>query len=123
MIRPTNNAATYCKQKNIVAMTRWVNLHDEDVYIHGPFNFAIHGPFNFAHLNGRKTMDRISPTDWKILDDMRQKYDNEPPKISNQIMYTYCVDERYHETTIDKERSKEIQAYIGQAYLLDEVLF
>ena len=49
----------YCLEKSLIPFEKWSYIGRENIFIHGPFNFAT--------LNGRKTKDRISELDWKKL--------------------------------------------------------
>ena len=115
LVRPTSNHENYCRQKNIVALSQWVQLDDESTFIHGPFEFAT--------IQGRKTTDRISPGDWQILCDNKSKYSNEPPNISTRSHYAYYVNSQFHEVHYDTKLSNEVHALLGRNYYHDEILF
>ena len=59
LIRPSDTSEDFAARHQLVPFRQWINLTHQDTYIHGPFNFAT--------VNGRRTRDRISEEDWKIL--------------------------------------------------------
>jgi hypothetical protein len=73
LIKPSDTSEAYARRKNLRPLRQWVNLTHNDTYIHGPFEFA--------SLNGRKTRDRVSLEDWKILVANSSLYDNKPPEL------------------------------------------
>jgi hypothetical protein len=62
----------------LVPYREWMQIDNSSV--------TLHGPFNFATLNNRKTRDRISKTDWIVLQDRKMLYHNPAPKLTQQIM-------------------------------------
>ena len=50
-------------------------LSHDNVYIHGPFDFAL-------SKHGRPTRDKIALEDWTMLHNKRQMYANEPPPLT-----------------------------------------
>jgi hypothetical protein len=59
LITPSDTSAERASRHHLVTVQSWVNLTHSDMYIHGPFNFAI--------VHGRKTCDRIGQDSWDVL--------------------------------------------------------
>jgi hypothetical protein len=114
LIKPTAESTAYCEQKNIVAYSQWIHIHHENVYIHGPFEFA--------SINGRKTKDRISPTDWQILAESKSKFDNEPPPLHSTTAYTYSyhTNSQFHTIRQDESVTKRLHAMSMHNYFYED---
>ena len=80
LIRPSDTSETLASRKGLLPFRQWVNLTHEDVYLHGPFDFAT--------VNGRKTRDRIAAEHWEILLGLSTSYNNAPPNLD---LPTYSV--------------------------------
>ena len=80
LIRPSDTSETLASRKGLLPFRQWVNLTHEDVYLHGPFDFAT--------INGRKTRDRIAAEHWEILLSLSTSYDNAAPNLD---LPTYSV--------------------------------
>ena len=80
LVRPSDTSPTFALRNNLQTLRQWVHLTHEDVYLHGPFDFAT--------VNGRKTRDRVSIDDWKILLSLRDSYHNTPPSLD---LPTYSI--------------------------------
>jgi hypothetical protein len=80
LVKPSDTSEQYARRKNLRPLRQWVNLTHKDTYIHGPFEFA--------SINGRKTRDRVSLEDWKILVSNSTLYDNKPPELD---LPTYSI--------------------------------
>lgn len=88
LIRPTPSSATYATAEGLRPFRQWVRLVNNDTYISGPFDFAI--------INGRKTRDRISLADWKILEQRKHLFSNALPSLE---LPNYSVHlSRFHDT-------------------------
>ena len=72
LVRPSDTSEALALRKGLVPFRLWMNLTHESTYIHGPFEFAT--------MNSRKTRDRISLDDWKILASHKEQYDNDAPR-------------------------------------------
>ena len=79
LIKPTENERTYCKENFLAPFRSWINITDDQIYLHGPFDFA--------KINHRSTKDRISTADWKILQSLSSKYSNQPPIVTTQTSF------------------------------------
>ncbi len=55
----SDSSDDYATSHKLLLFQKWLNLTHQDMFIHGPFDFA--------SVNGRKTWDRISQSDWDIL--------------------------------------------------------
>jgi hypothetical protein len=80
LVRPSDTSPTFALRNNLQTLRQWVHLTHEDVYLHGPFDFAT--------VNGRKTRDRVSIDDWKILLSLRDSYHSTPPSLD---LPTYSI--------------------------------
>jgi hypothetical protein len=74
LIQPSEVTQRIATQQNLVPYREWINLSDDSIRLHGPFDFAV--------LNNRKTRDRIHTTDWAILQSLSKSYDNDPPNLT-----------------------------------------
>jgi hypothetical protein len=103
LVRPSSHSATYCEQKQLVSYDQWLHINHTDIYIHGPFDFA--------RINGRKTLDRISLADWNILHRHREKFDNQPPPLSqSSFTYSYHTNTDFHSIHRDTTVSRRMHA-------------
>ena len=75
LIKPSNITSKIAKKNNLTSYREWVNVRDEKVILHSPFNFAT--------INDRQTRDKISIRDWTILAHLKQQYDNNPPQLTD----------------------------------------
>jgi hypothetical protein len=63
----------YAIQHKLLPFCKWVNLTHQDMFIHGPFEFAT--------VHHRKTRDRISQHDWDILKAHCNMFHNSLPRF------------------------------------------
>jgi hypothetical protein len=87
LIRPSDTSEQLAARKGLIALRQWVNLTHESVFLHGPFEFA--------SISGRKTRDRVSTDDWKVLDGLKSQYDNPAPTF-DLPSYSVHVDRGVH---------------------------
>ncbi|KAL7503777.1 hypothetical protein ACHAXN_001519 [Cyclotella atomus] len=73
LIRPSDSSEQFARTKGLVPLRLWINLTHDSTYIHGPFNFTT--------VCGRRSRDRVSEDDWRILLSHRSCYDNKPPEL------------------------------------------
>ncbi|KAL7515984.1 hypothetical protein ACHAWX_003736 [Stephanocyclus meneghinianus] len=73
ILRPDSYAPFYAKKLNLHPYCQWVNLQNPGTYIHGSFEFST--------INGCKTRDCTSLTDWDLLSWSSDQYDNNPPDL------------------------------------------
>ena len=91
------------------AYQEWINIHDSEVYLHGPFNFA--------HNQGRQTKDRISESDWRTMYSIQCNIDNHLPPQQNTLCGYIChLDTPYHSEYESKSISATINAVLLQRY-------
>ena len=108
LVKPSNNSDLYCKSKSLTPFRKWTHLNHPDTFIHGPFEFAT--------INGRKTRDRISNTDFEILLKAKNKYDNEPPVlISTQT--SFHIDTAFHTELQAQDVTNKVQVFNAMANL------
>ena len=67
-MKPTKDEINFCSNAGLKAYQEWVNLHDSEVFLIGPFDFA--------HIHGRKSKDHIHFTTWETFHDIDCKVDN-----------------------------------------------
>ncbi len=56
LIRLSDSLDDYATRHKLLPFQKWLDLTHQDMFIHGPFDFA--------SVNGHKTWDRISQSDW-----------------------------------------------------------
>ena len=56
LVRPSSDSIRYVVANDLIPYRQWIYLHQEEVYIHGPFDFSI-------MPNGWKSRDRVSVND------------------------------------------------------------
>ncbi|KAL3785603.1 hypothetical protein HJC23_004751 [Cyclotella cryptica] len=93
ILRPDSYAPIYAKELNLHPYCQWVNLLHHETYIHGPFEFAT--------INGRKTRDRISTSDWDILSQSSTRYDDAPPDLTHRDFTGIQFSRNYHTVLSD----------------------
>ncbi|KAL3802962.1 hypothetical protein HJC23_011585, partial [Cyclotella cryptica] len=93
ILRPDSYAPIYAKELNLHPYCQWVNLFHHATYIHGPFEFAT--------INGRKTRDRISTSDWDILSQSSTRYDDAPPDLTRRDFTGIQFSRNYHTVLSD----------------------
>ncbi|KAL3787769.1 LOW QUALITY PROTEIN: hypothetical protein HJC23_009820, partial [Cyclotella cryptica] len=93
ILRPDSYAPIYAKELNLHPYCQWVNLFHHATYIHGPFEFAT--------INGRKTRDRISTSDWDILSQSSTRYDDAPPDLTGRDFTGIQFSRNYHTVLSD----------------------
>jgi hypothetical protein len=59
LIRPSDSSDDYATLHKLLPFQKWLNLTHQDTFIHSPFDFA--------SVNGHKTQDHISQSDWDVL--------------------------------------------------------
>jgi hypothetical protein len=103
LVKPSPNNAQYLQQKSLTPFSQWIHLSNESF---------IHGPFDFAVINGRKTRDRVSHSDWEtVLPHETAKYQNKPPRLNlSSYAYSYHVNTQYHTVHRDLSVSTRMNA-------------
>jgi hypothetical protein len=87
LVHPSNTLVDYASRHKLTAFQNWVNLTHQDTFIHGPFNFS--------SINGHKTRDRVSQTDWDVLKSHCHMFHNLLPHF-NVPSYSIHVDREAH---------------------------
>ena len=109
LVKPSKNEDSYCTNAGLQAYQEWINIHDSEVYLHGPFNFA--------HIQGRQTKDRISESDWRKMYSIQCNTDNNLPPLQNTLCGYIChLDTPYHSEYESKSISATINAVLLQRY-------
>ena len=98
LVKPSAESELYARRQGLYPYRQWCYVNHSDVYIHGPFDFA---------LNARgATHDRVSTSDWEALIGAQHMYDNEPPAMSPErrvsVHCTWLVHEEVHEPAVEK---------------------
>jgi hypothetical protein len=109
LVRPNKNEHEYCRRKNLKPYQEWINLHDKDTFLLGPFNFA--------SINNRKTNDRISATIWKQLHSLECRVSNSLPTMDINIQGYVChIDTPFHSEHQSPSISASINTVLSQRY-------
>jgi hypothetical protein len=108
LVKPSIDRIAFCKQNSLVAFSQWVYLNHNDVLLHGPFNFAI--------INGRKSRDRVSLSDWQILAKLNNDYDNAAPSIALSAL-TINIDTAQYSCHSDNTVNARVQAFLYQHFI------
>jgi len=82
LIRPSDTSEALAARHHLMPFRQWITLTHESVYIHGPFEFAM--------VNGRRSRDRVSLDDWKILHANKHLYTNLPPSLELPTYSVHC---------------------------------
>jgi hypothetical protein len=112
ILRPDSYAPIYTKDLNLHPYCQWVNLLNPGT--------CIHGPFEFATINGCRTRDRISLTDWDLLSQSSDRYDDDPPDLAHQDFTGIQFMRSYHTVISDFTVCDRIMA---MHFLLPELPF
>ncbi len=86
---PSDSSDDYATCHKLLPFQKWLNLTHQDTFIHGPFDFA--------SVNGCKTWDRISQSDWDILKTHCNMFHN-PLPCFDVPSYSIHVDCGAHES-------------------------
>jgi hypothetical protein len=109
LVKPDKNELNYCKELNLLPFKEWINIHDPNIFISGPFNFAT--------IQGRKTRDRIPYAQWDILRSVKHTFDNETPPINETLNGYVChVDTPYHSEYESESIKASINAVLTQRF-------
>jgi hypothetical protein len=103
LVKPSIDRPAYCRKNSLVPFSQWVNLNHSDV--------LIHGPFNFASINGRKTRDRVSLSDWQVLAKSPHLYNNPAPNITLSAFSVHLDTAQFSQHS-DKKVSARVQAFL-----------
>jgi hypothetical protein len=87
LICPSATLVDYATHHKLSAFQKWMNLTHHDTFIHGPFEFS--------SVNGRKTQDPVSQTDWNVLKSHCNMFHNPLPHF-NVLSYSIHVDRGAH---------------------------
>jgi hypothetical protein len=107
LILPSSISPDIAQTRNLVPYREWMYLFPDTQFLHGPFNFAT--------INNRKTRDRISTTDWKLLISEKDKYDCPPPQFSHSIIHIATTEQpitHHSKPSVDKQ----IQSFMFNLY-------
>jgi len=93
LVRPLVSSSAYALQHNLIPARMYVHLLHEEVFIHGPFDFAM--------VNNPKTRDRISKKDWQVLASFSHLFQNPLPSFDVST-YLVHVDNGVHAVVYSK---------------------
>jgi hypothetical protein len=113
LLTPSTVNPQIALNRNLVPYREWIQLRHDDRLIHGPFDFST--------LNGRKTRDRISTTDWDILISSKAQYHSAPPHYSNHLVQVHW-NENAHEIIQDPTVDDRITSFHYKMHFNDETL-
>jgi hypothetical protein len=105
IIQPSDISHKLASKQNLTPYREWVNLKDESIIIHGPFNFST--------INNRKTRDRINTRDWEILIQAKHKYDNDHPIIKDVPIQSVYWNEPIQSSHNDPKVEQRTVAFIN----------
>jgi hypothetical protein len=94
LVKPSASSRVFATKNKLVPARQFVHLLHEDIFIHGPFNFAT--------INNRKTRNRIAMTDWKVLESYKHLVKNEVPPFdvpAYSVHVDSSVDFCFHNST------------------------
>ena len=102
LIRPTIQSPNYAVAEGLLPFRQWVRLTNADTYITGPFDWAL--------VNNRKSRDRVSTANWKILGEYTALFSNAVPDIS---LPSYSIHySQPHSSYESREHNERILAFI-----------
>ena len=99
LVRPSPTSAQYAVNHQLQPLRKWINITH-----HGTF---IHGPFNFATVNARKSRDRIAASDWHILRQHTDMFQNPIPSLDVPT-YSIHVDRGAHTQFHDRHHCQSL---------------
>jgi hypothetical protein len=98
LVRTSDTLVDYANCHKLSAFRRWVNLTHEDTFIHNPFDFS--------SVNGRKTQDRVSQTDWDVLKSHCHMFHKPLPRfdVPSYSIHVDCgAHVLFHDATITRQ--------------------
>ena len=101
LVRPSPSSSGYAIRHNLVPARKYVHLLHEDIFIHGPFDFAM--------VNNRKTRDRISDQDCQVLASFSHRFQNPLPSFDVPT-YSVHVDNGVHIRSFRKISSCDVHS-------------
>jgi hypothetical protein len=104
ILQPSQYSETTAKSMDLVPYRQWVQVDNQSV--------ALHGPFNFATLNNQKTRDRITERDWLVLHEQKSLSSNSAPNISQRIMHVDISKPTYENIKGDQEVQARCQNFM-----------
>jgi hypothetical protein len=115
IIQPSDISQKLAIKQDSTPYREWVNLKDESIIIHGPFNFAI--------INNRQTRDRISIRDWEILIQSNHKYHNNPPVLNHNAIQSIYWNEPIQSSHSNPSVENRINIFVNNlVYKIDDSL-
>jgi len=84
LLWPYESLEDYATWHELLPFCKWVNLTHQDMFIHGPFKFA--------SVNGQKTWDCISLSEWDVLKADCNMFHNPLPcfDVPSYLIRVYC---------------------------------
>jgi hypothetical protein len=114
LVRPPNDTTGYLSSMNLVPFQLWINLCHEEVFLHGPFDFAMYS---------RKSRDRISRHDWDALISLKAsgKYSNPIPSLDSKNDWAFHIDVPFHSAQSDRRIAKAVSYYYSESTAVKDV--
>ena len=83
LVKPSPESEQWARRHGLYPYRQWCYVAHDDVYIHGPFDFA---------LNARgASRDRVSQSDWEKLSSAQHMYCNEAPVMRPARVSVHCT--------------------------------
>jgi hypothetical protein len=114
IIQPSQFSEKTADAKHLITYREWIQLNDASI--------LIHGPFEFAKRNNRKTRDRVSEMDWRMLIDQKGLYDNDPPQIKQQWLHIDISQPREEQVKGNREVAERCQTFMFNLEFEDQTL-
>ncbi len=109
LVRPTKDKSSYCSANNLQPYQEWINIHDNDTFLLGPFNFST--------IQGRKTKDRIDTQIWQQLHALQDRFDNDAPTFNINLQGYIChVDTLCHSEHQSQSITASINSVLTERY-------
>ncbi len=82
LVRPSDSSDSYATHHKLMPFRKWLNICHQDMYIHGPFEFA--------SVRGCKTRDRIAQSDWDVLLKHSSMFNDPVPRFDVPTYSIHC---------------------------------
>jgi hypothetical protein len=116
IIQPSDISSKIATKQDLTPYREWINIKDDSIIIHGPFNFAT--------INNRKTRDRVSIREWEILIQSHNKYDNDSPILKDVPIQTVHWNETIQSCHLNQSVETRIHAFTNNlAYEVNDTIY
>jgi hypothetical protein len=114
ILQPSQYSKDTAKSMGLVPYREWMQIADSSV--------TLHGLFNCATLNNRKSRNRISKTDWIVLQDCETLYHNPAPKLTQRIMNVDISQPTYENIKGNQEVQSRCETFMFNLEFTDTTL-